>query len=84
MSVDGIFIAVGIEPNVDLAVKLGVELENGYIKVDRYQRTNVEGVFACGDCCNNPLKQVITACGEGAVAANSVYRLLLGKSYSSQ
>ncbi len=79
LNVDGVFIAVGIEPNVDLAVKLGVELEKGYIKVDRYQRTNVEGVFACGDCCSNPLKQVITACGEGAVAAYSVYEYITSR-----
>jgi len=76
---DGVFIAIGVEPNVELAVKLGVELENGYIKVDRLQRTNVEGVFACGDCCNNPLKQVITACGDGAIAGYSAYEYIKSK-----
>ncbi len=77
LDVDGVFIAVGVEPNTDLAERLGVELDDrGYIKVDRYQRTNVDGVFACGDCCNNPLKQVVTACGDGAIAGFSVYSYL--------
>ena len=74
--VDGVFVAIGIEPNVELAVKLGVELDNGYIKVDEFCRTNVEGVFACGDCCNRPLKQVVTACGDGAIAGYSVYTFI--------
>ncbi len=75
IDVDGVFIAIGLEPNTDLAKRLGVELdERGYVKVDRYQRTNVEGVFACGDCCDNPLKQVVTACGDGAIAGYSAYR----------
>ncbi|WP_457550740.1 thioredoxin-disulfide reductase [Archaeoglobus sp.] len=76
VEVDGVFVAIGVEPNTELAKKLGVELENGYIKVDRHQRTNVEGVFACGDCCNNPLKQVVTACGEGATAGFSAYQFI--------
>ncbi len=76
VDVDGVFVAIGVEPNTELAKKLGVELENGYIKVDRYQRTNVEGVFACGDCCNNPLKQVVTACGDGAIAGFSAYQFI--------
>ncbi|HIP63170.1 MAG TPA: thioredoxin-disulfide reductase [Archaeoglobus profundus] len=80
MEVNGVFIAIGIEPQTELALKLGVELDSeGYIKVDRNQATNVEGVFAAGDCCNNPLKQVITACGDGAIAAYSAYQFLKSK-----
>ncbi len=74
LEVDGVFIAVGIRPATDMVMDLGVERDSaGYIKVDRKQRTNVEGVFAAGDCCDNPLKQVVTACGDGAVAANSAF-----------
>ncbi len=73
IDVEGVFVAIGIEPNVDLAIKLGVELEDGYVKVDEFCRTNVDGVFACGDCCNRPLKQVVTACGDGAIAGHSVF-----------
>lgn len=74
VEVDGVFIAVGIRPATDIVMDLGVERDSaGYIKVDRKQRTSVEGVFAAGDCCDNPLKQVVTACGDGAVAANSAF-----------
>ncbi len=77
VEVDGVFIAVGMRPQTELAAKLGVERDSrGYIKVDRRQRTNVPGVFAAGDCCDNPLKQVVTACGDGAVAANSAFEFL--------
>ncbi len=77
LETDGIFIAVGMRPATDLVAELGVERDSlGYIKVDREQRTNVKGVFAAGDCCNNPLKQVVTACGDGAIAAHSAYRYL--------
>ncbi len=74
LEVNGVFIAVGIQPQTEIASKLGVEMDSyGYIKVDKRQATNVEGVFAAGDCCDNPLKQVVTACGDGAVAAHSAY-----------
>ncbi len=74
---DGIFVAIGMRPATDIVAELGVERDSmGYIKVDKEQRTNVEGVFAAGDCCDNPLKQVVTACGDGAVAAYSAYRYL--------
>ncbi len=81
LEVDGVFIAVGIQPQTEIAFKLGVEMNPyGYIKVDKKQRTNVEGVFAAGDCCDNPLKQAITACGDGAIAAYSAYEYLKDES----
>lgn len=74
---DGIFVAIGMRPATDVVAELGVERDSmGYIKVDKEQKTNVEGVFAAGDCCDNPLKQVVTACGDGAVAAYSAYKYL--------
>lgn len=77
VEVDGVFISVGMRPATDIVMDLGVERDSaGYIKVDRKQRTNVEGVFAAGDCCDNPLKQIVTACGDGAVAANSAYEFV--------
>ncbi len=77
LDVDGIFVAIGMRPATDVVADLGVERDSmGYIKVDKEQRTNVDGVFAAGDCCDNPLKQVVTACGDGAVAAYSAYRYL--------
>ncbi len=80
IEVDGVFIAIGIQPQTEIALKLGVEMDSyGYIKVDKRQRTNVEGVFAAGDCCDNPLKQAITACGDGAVAAYSAYEYVTNR-----
>jgi len=77
IEVDGIFVAIGMRPATDIVADLGVERDSmGYIKVDKEQKTNVEGVFAAGDCCDNPLKQVVTACGDGAVAAYSAYKYL--------
>ncbi len=79
MDVEGVFVAIGMRPATDIIAELGVERDSlGYIKVDKEQKTNVNGVFAAGDCCNNPLKQVVTACGDGAVAAYSAYRYLTG------
>jgi len=72
--VSAIFIALGMRPETELVKDLGVERNSlGYIKVNKQQETNVPGVFAAGDCCNNPLKQVVTACGDGAVAAYSAF-----------
>ena len=77
---NAVFIAIGMKPATEIVAELGVERDSmGYIKVDRYQRTNVEGVFAAGDCCNNPLKQVITACADGAIAATSAYEYIKSK-----
>lgn len=74
---DAIFIAIGMRPATEFVAKLGVEIDSmGYIKVDREQKTNLPGVFAAGDCCNNPLKQVVTACGDGAVAAYSAFKFI--------
>ena len=69
LKVDGVFVSIGEVPQNDLAKKLGVKLdENGYIVVDREGRTNVEGVYAAGDITDG-LRQVVTACAEGAIAA---------------
>lgn len=74
LKVDGLFIEVGSVPQIKLAEELGVEIDCEYIRVDKEMKTNVAGIFACGDVTNNPLKQIITACGDGAVAADSAYR----------
>ena len=71
LEVDGVFISVGDTPQNELAKKLGVTLDDqGYIVVDRAQRTNIKGVFAAGDITGG-VRQVITACAEGAIAALS-------------
>ncbi|MDD4381866.1 MAG: FAD-dependent oxidoreductase [Candidatus Dojkabacteria bacterium] len=79
LSLNGLFIEIGSEPNKDLPSKLGLNLDGkGYIIVDGKQRTSIEGIWAAGDCTNNSnsFKQVITACSEGAVASNDIFEYL--------
>jgi len=69
----GVFISVGVEPNIALAQSLGVEIDvDGFIKTDRKMRTNQRMVYAAGDVTGG-LRQIITACAGGAVAAMSAY-----------
>ncbi|MCK5624918.1 FAD-dependent oxidoreductase [Candidatus Pacearchaeota archaeon] len=77
IKVNGIFVEVGGLPNIDLAEDLGVIIDKKEIKVCDKQKTNVKGFFAAGDVTNNPLKQIITACGQGAIATNTAYRELM-------
>jgi len=66
---DGVFISLGNVPMTQMVQKAGIEVDQkGCIKVDRQQRTNVEGVFAAGDCTCGGM-QMVTASGEGATAA---------------
>jgi len=73
IKVDGVFIAIGYVPNNELAKKLGVETdEEGYVKVDHSHRTTVPGIYAAGDITGG-FKQIVTAVGQGAVAAMSIF-----------
>lgn len=74
LKLDGIFIEIGSVPDETLSKQLRVETKEKYILIDKSQRTNIKGVFAAGDITDNPLKQVITACAEGAIAADSAYK----------
>jgi thioredoxin reductase (NADPH) len=76
IKIDGLFVEIGSEPNTEIAEKMKLEMEKNYVKVDKKQKTSIKGVFAAGDLTNNPLKQVITACAEGAIAAHSAYEEL--------
>jgi thioredoxin reductase (NADPH) len=75
LAMDGIFIAIGGIPYSELAVKIGVEVnEKGEIKIDRSSRTNVAGVFAAGDVADTEFKQAITGVAEGVHAAYQAYK----------
>lgn len=66
---EGIFIFVGLIPNTDFVRGL-VDLDaGGHIRVDANMRTSAKGIFGCGDCTGKLLRQVVTACGDGATAA---------------
>ncbi len=73
---DGIFIYIGYIPDTTF-VKDKLKLdEAGFIITEQDLVTSQEGIFACGDCRSKTLYQVITACGDGAVAADSAYKYL--------
>ena len=72
---NGVFIQIGSEPSNALLESIKVEIDaSGYIVTDKSQRTNIPGVFAAGDITNNTLKQIVTACSEGAIAAYQAYQ----------
>lgn len=74
---EGVFVAVGYEPSVELAKKIGVELTpEGYIKKDSRHRTNIPGIYSAGDV-EGGYKQIVTATGEGAAAAMVIFEDLI-------
>lgn len=68
---DGVFIYIGMDPISDMVKDLGILNENGYIVTDEQMRTKVEGIFAAGDVREKTLRQIVTATGDGSVAAMS-------------
>ena len=76
ISCDGVFVAVGYLPNTEL-YRGQVELdEAGYVLADETTQTNLPGVFAVGDLRKKPLRQVVTAASDGAVAAHFIEEYL--------
>jgi thioredoxin reductase (NADPH) len=73
---EGVFIYIGYLPETDL-VKNKLQLDRGgFIITAPDMSTSGEGIFACGDCCKKTLYQVITACADGAIAADSAYKYI--------
>ncbi len=66
---DGVFIYVGFRPNTEPFAETVETDEKGYIVTDEAMATSVPGVFAAGDCRQKVLRQIITACADGATAA---------------
>jgi len=73
LEIDGLFIEIGSDPNTEIAQNLGIEIKDKFITTDKNQETNIKGIFAAGDTTDYPLKQIITAASQGAVAAYSAY-----------
>src|SRR5699024_7556096 len=71
----GVFIFAGYEPATDLVQGLADLNEQGYILTDRIQKTTADCRYAAGDVCVKPLRQVVTAAGDGALAATELERL---------
>ena len=75
--VEGVFIAVGYDPAVELAQKTGVAVTKaGYIEKDERHRTSVPGIYSAGDV-EGGYKQIVTAAGQGAEAAMAIFEDLV-------
>lgn len=73
---DGVFIFIGMKPSTEIFKGLIEMDERGYILTDENMRTNIEGVFAAGDCRAKLLRQIVTAAADGAIAAVAAERYI--------
>ena len=73
LDVDGIFVAIGRKPDTELLKELELT-PNGFIKTNHQMQTNISGVYAIGDVRDTPLRQIVTACGDGAIAVNAILK----------
>ncbi len=73
----GLFVAIGIQPNTGMFKDI-VSQEKGFVATNEEMQSSVDFIWACGDCRRRPLKQLITAASEGAIAALSAYKYFKG------
>ena len=75
---DMVVVNIGTVPDLDDLNNWGVELEKSMVRVDQDMKTSQPGIFACGDVVTyeGKYKQIVTACGEAATAANSAYKFI--------
>ena len=78
LDVEGVFVAVGTASSTDFARKLGAFINNNAIQVDKDMATNVEGLYACGDC-KGGLLQISKAVYEGTKAGLACSKFLRGR-----
>ena len=74
LTTDGIFVFIGLKPNLEL-FKNKLELDSWvYIKTDEDKRTNIDDVYAVGDVTSKKYRQITTAIADGTIAAISITR----------
>jgi thioredoxin reductase (NADPH) len=76
LPVAGVFLYIGLLPNSEMFNGFLELNDSGFIKVDRELMTTVDGIFAAGDIRDTPLRQVVTAASDGALAAHSAGKYL--------
>lgn len=76
MPVDGVFILIGLDPNTRMLEGVIDLDEQGYIITDENMQTNIPGVFAAGDVRRKLLRQIVTACADGAIAATAAEKYI--------
>ncbi|GGB45155.1 thioredoxin-disulfide reductase [Fictibacillus barbaricus] len=70
-SADGVFIYIGMLPLNDAFKNLGITNENGYVETNEQMETRIPGIFAAGDIREKTLRQIVTATGDGSIAAQA-------------
>ncbi|AHF96791.1 MAG: thioredoxin-disulfide reductase [Desulfurella sp.] len=76
LDIDGIFIYIGLTPNSKFVSDLIQTDEYGYIITNEEMETNIPGIFAAGDVRKKSLRQVVTACADGAIAASNAQKYI--------
>jgi thioredoxin reductase (NADPH) len=79
LTVDGVFVAIGLIPDNDCAKELLSLDERGYIPADESTLTEVDGIFVAGDCRTKTVRQIATAISDGATAALSACKYIENK-----
>ena len=73
IATDAVFVAIGLNPNTEIAQELGLNLDaNGYIVADRAKRTSIPRIYAAGDVTGGS-QQIVNAVGDGSTAALSAF-----------
>ncbi len=76
ININAMFAYIGADANTSFVDIEGLLDDKGYLIVDSEMNTSIPGLFACGDCIKKNLRQVVTACGDGAIAAMSCVHYL--------
>lgn len=83
LPVQGLFVFIGFTPTADFLTATSLRLDaQGFIETDSEMRTNIPGVFAAGDIRSKLCRQVVTAVGDGATAANSAHTYLMEQKHA--
>jgi thioredoxin reductase (NADPH) len=72
IEVDGVFPLIGSLPSSSFLSKYPIFKSNGYMVVDKYCQSEIKGLFGIGDVIDKDLRQVVTACSDGAIAAQYI------------
>ena len=78
LETSAVFVAIGRIPQSDLAGKYVYLTNDGFIRTDREMQTDVKGIFAAGDVRDTPLRQIVTAAADGAIAAVTAIHYING------
>lgn len=76
LEIDGIFPFVGAIPVTSFASDLEITNERGYLVVNDKMETSIPGIYGAGDVCAKPLRQIVTAVSDGAIAGQQCYRYI--------